>query len=218
MPDSVLTCLMLVLVFCGARVLAGLGSGFRAAFVLVGFGAAACFRPAAFCSLDAAFGLVWLDAQGPVLPPGTRPGTVVPRGGAATVLAGMGTLALASFPFVRGLVAFGSSGEVVRELGVGVRGCGVVAAALGVGVAAARVAVRARLAASRRRREAGEPGRRCARRERWLAPEGGRASLAAAGRPGAAMGRGTEAAMGEAQGLEGLGHLEEGSGQMGLLG
>lgn len=132
------------------------------------------------------------------------------------VLVGMG--ALASFPFVRELVAFGSSGEAVRELGVGVRGCGVVTAALGVGVGVARVAVRARLAASRRRREAGEPGRRCAKRERWLAPEGGRASLAAAGRPGAVTGRGTEAAVGEVQGLEGLGHLEEGSGQTGLLG
>lgn len=91
-----------------------------------------------------------------------------------------------------------------------------VGVALVVGVAVARVAVRARLAASKRRREAGEPGRRCARRERWAAPEGGRVSLAVVGRPGAVTERGTGVVVGE--GLEGLGHLEEGSGQMGLLG
>ncbi len=156
-----------------------------------------------------------------MLPPGTRPGTAaVPRGGAAAALAGAGPLALAvsSLLFGREQAGFGSTGEAVRELGVRVRVWGVVAAALGVGVAAGLVAVRTLLAASRRRREAGEPGRRCARRERWLAPDGGRASLGAGARAGAVTGRGTEAAVGVEQGLEGLGHLEDGSGQTGLLG
>lgn len=54
-PGSVLTGLTLGLVFCGTRVRAGLGSGFRAAFALIGFGVVACFRPAAFCSVDGAF-------------------------------------------------------------------------------------------------------------------------------------------------------------------
>lgn len=153
-----------------------------------------------------------------MLPPRTRPGTaVVQRGGAAAALLGAGPLALAvtSLLFGREHVGFGCAGEAVRELGVGVRVWGVI-----VVVAAALVAVRTRLAASRRRREAGEPGRRCARRERWLAPDGGRASFGVGARTGAGavMGRGTEAAMGEVQGLEGLGHLEDGSGQTGLLG
>lgn len=151
------------------------------------------------------------------MPPGTRPGAaVVPRWGAAA-LDGGGPLALAvaSLPFGREQADFGSTGEAVRELGVGVRDCGV--AALGVGVTVARVAVRTRLAASSRRREAGEPGRRCASRERWLAPVGGRASLGAGARPGAVTGRGT-VAVGEVHGLDGLGHLEDGSGQTGLLG
>lgn len=164
-----------------------------------------------------------LAGDGPVLPPGTRPGTAaVPREGAAATLVGAGPLALAvtSLLFGREEVGFGSTGEAVRELGVGVgvRVWGVVATTLGVGVTAALVAVRTRLAASRRRREAGEPGRRCARRERWLAPDGGRASLGAGARTGAVTGRGTEVAVGEEQGLEGLGHLEDGSGQTGLLG
>lgn len=149
------------------------------------------------------------------MPPRTRPGTAaVPRGGAAVAaLVGAGPLALAvtSLLFGKEQVVFGSAGEAVRELGVGVR-------VWGVGVTAALVAVRTRLAASRRRREAGEPGRRCARRERWLAPDGGRASLGVGTRTGAVTGRGTEAATGEVQGLEGLGHLVEGSGQTGLLG
>lgn len=122
------------------------------------------------------------------------------------VLFGTGTLLLAavSLPFV--LVGFTGAGETVREEGVGVRDCeAVVAAVLGV---------LTRLIASRRSREAGEPGRRWARRERWLAPEGGRASLEA-GR-GNCVGAG--AVVGELQGLEGLGHLEDGSGQTGLLG
>lgn len=155
-----------------------------------------------------------------MLPPGTRPGTVVPRGGAGAALVGAGPLALAvaSLLLGREQAGFGSAGEAVRELGLGVRTCGVGVAALGVGMAAGRVAVRTRLAASRRRREAGEPGRRCARRERWLAPVGGRESLEVGARTGAVTGRGTEAAVGELQGLEGLGHLEDGSGQTGLLG
>lgn len=141
-----------------------------------------------------------------MLPHGSSPGAVaVPREGvAALVGAGPLALAVASLPLSGGQAGFGSTGEAVLEVeeGVGVPDCG-------VEVAAARGAVRACLAASRRRREAGEPGRRCARRERWLAPVGGR--------PAAVTGRGTVAA-GEVQGLEGLAHLEEGSGQTGLLG
>lgn len=68
------------------------------------------------------------------------------------------------------------------------------------------VTILALLAVSRRRREAGEAGRLWARRERWVAPDGGRTSL------------GADTVVGEVQGLEGLGHLEEGSGQTGLLG
>lgn len=156
-----------------------------------------------------------------MLPPRTRPGTAaVLRGGAAAALVRAGPLALAvtSLLFGREQVGFGSTGEAVCELGVGVRVWGVVVAALCIGVTAAFAAVRTRLAASRRRREAGEPGRRCARRERWLAPVGGRASLGTGARPGAVTGRGTEAVVGEVQGLDGLGHLEDGSGQTGLLG
>lgn len=149
-----------------------------------------------------------------MLPPGTRPGTAaVPRGGAAAALVGAGPLALAvtSLLFGRELLGFGRTGEAVRELGVGVLDWG-------VAVTAAFVAVRTRLAASRRRREAGEPGRRCARRERWLAPVGGRASLGLVDLTDAVTVRGTEAVVGVVQGLEGLGHLEDGSGQTGLLG
>lgn len=151
-----------------------------------------------------------------MLPPRTRLGTSVPCRGIVAALVGAGPLAVASLAFGREQGGFASAGEAVRELGVGVRVWGVVA--LGVGVTAARVAVLARLAASRRRREAGEPGRRCARRERWLAPNGGRASLGVGARTGAATGRGTEVTVGEVQGLEGLGHLEDGSGQTGLRG
>lgn len=151
--------------------------------------------------------------EGPVLPPGTRPGTAaVPRGGAEAALVGAGPLALAvtSLLFGRELLGFGRTGEAVRELGVGVLDWG-------VAVTAAFVAVRTRLAASRRSREAGEPGRRCARRERWLEPVGGRASLGLVDLTNAVIERGTEAVVG-VEGLEGLGHLEDGSGQTGLLG
>lgn len=105
-----------------------------------------------------------------MLPPGTRPGeTAVLRDGVAAALLGASTLvlAVASLLFGWEQTGFASAGEAVRELGVGVRDCeGVVATDLGVGVTAALEAVLARLAASRRRREAGEPGQRCARRER----------------------------------------------------
>lgn len=90
-------------------------------------------------------------------------------------------LAVTSLLFGREQVGFGSAGEAVRELGVGVR-------VWVVGVAAVLAAVRTRLAASRRRREAGEPGRRCARRARLLVPDGGRASLEAGARAGAVTG------------------------------
>lgn len=155
------------------------------------------------------------------MPPRTCPGTAAaPRGGAAATLVRVGPLAfvVSSLLFGREQAGFGSAGEAVRELWVQVRVGGFDGAVLGVGVAAAFVAARTRLAASRRRREAGEPGRRCARRERWLAPVGGRASLEVRAPKVAVMGRGTEATVGEVQGLEGLGHLEEGSGQTGLLG
>lgn len=121
-PGSVFTTLVWGPVFSGAGVCAGPASAFRAAFV--GFGVMVCFRPNPFCSADGALGLALPDAQGPPLPPGTHPGTVGPRGAAATAggvaLAGAG--ALVSFPFVRVLVAFGGSGEAVRGLGAGVRG------------------------------------------------------------------------------------------------
>lgn len=179
------------------------------------------FRPT-LCAVAGVFRLALLVGEGHALAPGTRPGTaaVVLRGGAAVALVGAGPLALAvtSLLLGRELAGFGSTGEAVRELGVGVRVWGIAVAALGIDVTAALAAVRTRLAASRRRREAGEPGRRCARRERWLAPDGGRASLGVGARTGAVTGRGTEAAVGEEQGLEGLGHLEDGSGQTGLLG
>lgn len=152
-----------------------------------------------------------------MLPAGTRPGTAVPRGGTLAALVGASpfTLAVTSLALGREQGGLGRAGEAVRELGVGVRDWGVVV--LGV-VAAVRVAVRARLAASRRRREAGELGRRCARRERWVAPDGGRASMGVGTRAATAMERGTEFPVGEQQGLEGLGHLEDGSGQTGLRG
>lgn len=185
----------------------------------MGLTALACFRPT-LCAVADVFWFALPAAEGPVLPPGTRPGTAVPRGGAGAALVGAVPLALAvtSLLLGRGQAGFGSAGEAVRELRLGVRVCGVGVADLGVGVAAARVTVCTRLAVSKRRREAGEPGRRCARRERWLAPVGGRASLGVGARTGAVTGRGTEATVGELQGLEGLGHLEEGSGQTGLLG
>lgn len=124
-------------------------------------------------------------------------------------------LAVGSLPFGKGQVGFVSAGEAERGPAAGVRDCRVA----GGGVTTALEAVLARLAASRRRREAGEPGRRWARRERWPTPGGGRASLGAATRAGVAVGRGrAEADVGEVQGLEGLGHLEDGSGQTGLLG
>lgn len=153
--------------------------------------------------------MVLFAGELPRSPHGTSPGAAaVPREGvAALVGAGPLALAVASLPFSGGQADFGGAGEAVLEVeeGVGVLDCS-------VEVAAARGAVRARLAASRRRREAGEPGRRCARRERWLAPVGGRPSLGPGPRAGAATGRGTVAAG------EGLAHLEEGSGQTGLLG
>lgn len=136
----------------------------------------------------------------------------MPRGGKVAALALAGT----SLAFDRELGGLDRAGEAILDRGVGVRDWG--AAAPAVGAAAARVTVRARLVASRRRREAGEPGRRWARRERWVAPGGGRASLEADACPGAATGRGSEVAVGEVQGLEGLGHLEDGSGQTGLRG
>lgn len=151
-----------------------------------------------------------------MLPPGSCPG--MPE----RTLLGAGTLVLAvvSLPFGREQAGFARAGEAVRELRVGVRDCGAAAAVvtLVVAVTAPFAAVLARLVASRRRREAGEAGRRCARRERWLAPSGGRASLEAGAGSGAVAGRVMQAAMGDVQGLEGLGHLEDGSGQTGLLG
>lgn len=127
----------------------------------------------------------------------------------ALVLLGVGSrvLAVPSAPLGGAQAGLGGAGEAVRELGVGV---------LDWGAAAPLVAVLARLTASRRRREAGEPERRCARRERWLAPVGGRASLEEG--PGVVRERGACVAEGGPQGLEGLGHLEDGSGQTGLRG
>lgn len=133
----------------------------------------------------------------PVLAPGTTLGAFPLLGICSRVLAGP------TVPLGGAEAGFGGVGEAVLELGVGV---------LDWGAAAALVAVLARLTASKRRREAGEPERRCARRERWFAPVGGRASLE--GGAGVASERGT----GVAQGLEGLGHLEDGSGQTGLRG
>lgn len=162
-----------------------------------------------------------LEAEGPELPPGTRPGeSAVLREGVAAVLLTAGPLVLtvASLLFGSKQAGLAGAGEAVREQGVGVRDCeGVVAADLGVGVAALE-AVFARFTASRRRREAEEPGQRCARRERWLAPNGGRVSLEVADCTGAVIGRSTGTKVGEVLGLEGLGHLEDGSGQTGLLG
>lgn len=108
----------------------------------------------------------------------------------------------------------GSAGEAVREVGVGALVWGA-EAALSAGVAAALAAALTRRAASRRRRDAGEPGRRWARRERCVAPvAGGRPSL------GTVTGRGRRVwlGVGVLVGLEGLGHLEDGSGQTGLRG
>lgn len=111
------------------------------------------------------------------------------------------------------------AGEVVRELVVeGVRLWGAGGTVLGSGDVPTFGVARARRAVSSRRREAGEPGRRCARRARWLAPVGGRASLAGWDSVAAATGRGRAEAVGEAQGPDGLGHFEDGSGQTGLRG
>lgn len=219
-PGSVFTALTLGLVFCGASAGAGVASGLRVDFPLTGLVGPACFLPV-LCAVAAVFGLALLVGEAPVLPPGTRPGTAaVPRGGAAAALGGAGPLALAvtSLLFGKEQAGLGSTGEAVRELAVGFRLWGAAVATRGVVVTAVFETVRALRAASRRRREAGEPGRRCARRERWLAPVGGRPSFAAGALAGAVMGRGTEEAVGEVQGLEGLGHLEDGSGQTGLLG
>lgn len=158
-----------------------------------------------------------LTGDGLALPPRTRPGvTVAPRGSEGVSLTGVGPLALAvgSLPFGWGQIGFVSAGEAER--GPGARDCGVA----GGGVAAAALeAVLALLAASRRRRDAGEPGRRCARRGRWLTPGGSRASLGVGTLAGVVTGWGkAEVDVGEVQGLEGLGHLEDGSGQTGLLG
>lgn len=96
------------------------------------------------------------------------------------------------------------AGEAACELGVGVRVCGADIGTL-IGAPAGLGAILALLAASRRWREAGEPERR----ERWLAPDGGRVSLETG------IGRGTKEEVGE---VEGLGNLEDGSGHTGLLG
>lgn len=148
--------------------------------------------------------------EGTARPPGTCPGT-----GAAVRGAGADALALVGTSLLFGAA---QAGGAVRELGVGVRLWGAGGPVLGSGDVATFGGARARLAVSSRRREAGEPGRRCARRERWPAPVGGRASLAVWGGAGAAVGGGKAGAVGEVQGPDGLGHLEEGSGQTGLLG
>lgn len=183
--------------------------------------ATACFRPD-FWVAAGAFRLALLVAEGPVLPTGTRPGAAALRGGTAAALVRTGTLALAvaSLTFGCEVAGFGGAGQIVRVLGFGVRACWFVVTVFVAGVTAARVAVRARLDASRRRREAGEPGRRCARRERWLALDGGRASFGVGARAGTVAGRGmeVEVEVGVVQGLDGLGHLRDGSGQTGLLG
>lgn len=102
-----------------------------------------------------------------MLPPETRPGeSAVLREGVAVALLSAGPLVLtvASLLFGREQAGLAGAGEAVREQGVGVRDCeGVIAADLGVGVLEA---VFARFTASRWRREAEEPGQRCARRER----------------------------------------------------
>lgn len=128
---------------------------------------AAGFRPTR-CAVAGVFVLALMLGEGPVLPPGIRPGKAAaarggaavlrggraaPRGAAAATLYVTGPLALAvtSLFFGKEQGGFGGPGEAARELGAGVRA---------VGVAAPLVAVRTRLAASRRRREAGEPERR----------------------------------------------------------
>lgn len=142
---------------------------------------------------------------------GTRPGNA-----AVVVAAPSLDLAVPSFPFAEIGTGFESPGEAVRELGVAARDEG----AVDVGVSAAALdAVLARRAASRRRREAGDPGRRWARRERWLTLVGGFASLGVRGVAGIGRGRAEAVDVGDVQGLdEGLGHLEDGSGQTGLRG
>lgn len=152
-----------------------------------------------------------------MLSPGTCLGTAAMlRGGAAAALVGTCAFALAvTSLLLRGMqVVFGTAGEAARELGVGLRVCGADIGTL-IGVSAGLGTTLTLLAASRRRREAGEPGRRCVWQERWLAPDGGRASLEMGTRAGAVTGRGTNEEVGE---VEGLGNLEDGSGQTGLLG
>lgn len=156
-------------------------------------------------------------SDGPVSSPGTCLGTAaVLPGGAVAPLVGACAFALAVTSLLLGglQVVFGTAGEAARELGVGVRVCGADRGTL-IGVAAGLGTILTLLAASRRRREAGEPGRRCVRQERWLAPDGGRLSLETGTRDGAVTGRGANEEVGE---VEGLGNLEDGSGQTGLLG
>lgn len=191
----------------------GAGSGLGVDLTVTGL--AACLR-AVLC--EGIFWLALLAGDGMTVPPGTRPGaSVAPLEREGVSLLGAGPLALAvgSLPFGREEVGLVIAGEADLEPGAGLRDCG---DAVGVTTAALE-AVLARLAASRRRREAGEPGRRCARRERWPTPGGGLASLRAGARAGVVVGPGSaEAVVGEVQGLDGLGHLEDGSGQTGLLG
>lgn len=150
---------------------------------------------------------------------GTRSGAPVLRGGTTTALgtalAGACPLPLAVASLLLGTeeVDLGRAGELVQELGVCDLACWTVDAALGVAVTAVRGAGRARLAASRRRRETGEPGCLCDRRERWLTLDRGWVSFWAGIRAGAVTGRGTGVV-----GVEGLGHLKDGSGHTGLLG
>lgn len=112
--------------------------------------------------------MVAVVGEGTARPPRTCLGTgAALRGAGAEAVALVGTALL-----LDGVQA----GEVVCELGVeGVRLWGAGGTVLGnvptFGVA------RARLVISSRRREAGEPGRRCARRAHWLAPVGGRVFL-----------------------------------------
>lgn len=148
--------------------------------------------------------------EGTARPPGTCPGT-----GAALRVEGL-TKAEAAALVGTALPLDGAQpGEVVRELGVeGVRLWGAGGTVFGSGDVPTFGVARARRAVSSRRREAGEPGRRCARPARWLAPVGGRASLVGWDSVAAATGRGRA----EAEGPDGLGHFEDGSGQTGLRG
>lgn len=213
---SVFVGLTLGLVFSGARAGPGDSSGFRVDLALSGLLLGTCFLNGLF-AVAGAFWLALLVSDGPVSSPGTCLGTAaVPRGGAAAALAGVCAFALAvtSLLFKGVLVVFGTAGEAGREMGVGVLVCGADIGTL-IGVPAGLGTILTLLAPSRRRREAGEPGRRCVKQERWLAPDGGRASLEMGTRVGAVTGRGAYVEVGE---VEGLGNLEDGSGQTGLLG